>query len=53
LFIAPSTVKVHIFTKLGIATRAELAGQAATRPDDPQLTLSAARAAPAGLSRSW
>jgi DNA-binding NarL/FixJ family response regulator len=34
LFIAPGTVKVHlthIFTKLGITTRAELAAQAATR----------------------
>jgi len=33
LFIAPGTVKVHlthIFTKLGITTRAELAVQAAT-----------------------
>lgn len=33
LFIAPGTVKVHlthIFTKLGITTRAELAAQAAT-----------------------
>jgi predicted ATPase/DNA-binding CsgD family transcriptional regulator len=35
LFIAPGTVKVHlshIFTKLGITTRAELAAQAASRP---------------------
>ncbi len=34
LFIAPGTVKVHlthIFTKLAITTRAELAAQAATR----------------------
>jgi DNA-binding CsgD family transcriptional regulator len=34
LFIAPGTVKVHlshIFTKLGITTRAELAAQAASR----------------------
>jgi DNA-binding CsgD family transcriptional regulator len=34
LFIAPGTVKVHlshIFTKLGIMTRAELAAEAATR----------------------
>ncbi len=34
LFIAPGTVKVHlshIFGKLGITTRAELAGQAASR----------------------
>jgi DNA-binding CsgD family transcriptional regulator len=34
LFIAPSTVKVHlshIFAKLGITTRAELAAQAASR----------------------
>jgi DNA-binding CsgD family transcriptional regulator len=34
LFIAPAPVKVHlthIFTKLGFATRAELAAQAATR----------------------
>jgi DNA-binding CsgD family transcriptional regulator len=34
LFIAPGTVKVHlshIFTKLGISTRAELAAQAASR----------------------
>ena len=34
LFIAPGTVKVHlthIFAKLGITTRAELAGQAAAR----------------------
>ena len=34
LFIAPGTVKVHlshIFTKLGIATRAELAAQAASQ----------------------
>jgi DNA-binding NarL/FixJ family response regulator len=33
LFIAPGTVKVHlshIFAKLGITTRAELAAQAAT-----------------------
>jgi DNA-binding NarL/FixJ family response regulator len=34
LFIAPGTVKVHlthIFTKLGLTTRAELAAQAAAR----------------------
>jgi DNA-binding NarL/FixJ family response regulator len=34
LFIAPGTVKVHvshIFTKLGISTRAELAAQAVAR----------------------
>jgi len=34
LFVAPSTVKVHlshIFTKLGVTTRAELAAQAAMR----------------------
>jgi len=34
LFIAPSTVKVHlshIFAKLAITTRAELAAQAASR----------------------
>ena len=34
LFIAPGTVKVHlshIFTKLGITTRAELAAQAASQ----------------------
>jgi len=34
LFIAPSTVKVHlshVFTKLGVTTRAELAAQAALR----------------------
>jgi len=34
LFIAPSCVKVHlthIFAKLGITTRAELAAQAASR----------------------
>ena len=34
LFIAPGTVKVHlshIFAKLGIATRAELAAQAASQ----------------------
>ena len=34
LFIAPSTVKVHlthIFAKLGITTRAELAAQAAAQ----------------------
>jgi DNA-binding CsgD family transcriptional regulator len=35
LFISPGAVKVHlshIFTKLGITTRAELAAQAASRP---------------------
>ena len=34
LFVAPGTVKVHlghIFTKLGVATRAELAGVATRR----------------------
>ena len=36
LFIAPGTVKVHlthIFTKLGITTRAELAAQAHRKTD--------------------
>ena len=42
LFIAPGTVKVHlthIFAKLGITTRAELAAQAAAQDLDRQMTL--------------
>ena len=40
LFIAPGTVKVHlshIFAKLGITTRAELAAQAAARTSGPNV----------------